>query len=103
MYEKNVKITKFMVERFSEQMERLDDDTLPVEGTIYYEDENMDTVYVAESMNQGDEEHYQYEGHPEEQEDQDWEEANEGNSENHEEEGPPQVKRIFHLFKNDEE
>lgn len=35
-------------------MERLDEDTIPVEGTIYYEGDDMGTLYMAHSINDGE-------------------------------------------------
>ncbi|KAK0173264.1 hypothetical protein PV328_006488 [Microctonus aethiopoides] len=36
------------------KMERLDEDTIPVEGTIYYEGDDMGTLYMAHSINDGE-------------------------------------------------
>lgn len=56
-------------------MERLDENTIPVEGTIYYEGDNMETLYVAQAMD--DTEQYQYDNTTIEQDEQmPWEAAN---------------------------
>ncbi|XP_011313652.1 zinc finger imprinted 3-like isoform X2 [Fopius arisanus] len=44
------------------KMERLEEDTIPVEGTIYYEGDDMGTLYVAHTLNEG--EQYELEGEP---------------------------------------
>ncbi|XP_043278589.1 zinc finger protein 652-like isoform X2 [Venturia canescens] len=67
------------------QMERLEEGTVPIEGTIYYEGDNMETVYVAQSIAE-DGEQYQYEEQSIEQGEQEWEGANEATNENQEQE-----------------
>ncbi|XP_046822002.1 zinc finger protein 836-like [Vespa crabro] len=63
------------------KMEQLSENTIPVEGTIYYEGENMETLYVAQAVNEH--EQYQYDAVPIEQNEQTWDTANEDrNSEN---------------------
>lgn len=49
-------------------MERLDENTIPVEGTIYYEGDNMETLYVAQAID--DNEQYQYDNMTIEQDEQ---------------------------------
>lgn len=49
-------------------MERLDENTIPVEGTIYYEGDNMETLYVAQAID--DNEQYQYDNVTIEQDEQ---------------------------------
>ncbi|XP_015109895.1 zinc finger and BTB domain-containing protein 17 isoform X2 [Diachasma alloeum] len=44
------------------KMERLEENTIPVEGTIYYEGDDMGTLYVAHPMNEN--EQYELEGEP---------------------------------------
>lgn len=57
-------------------MERLEENTIPVEGTIYYEGDNMETLYVAQAME--DTEQYQYDNTAIEQESESmsWEATN---------------------------
>lgn len=56
-------------------MERLEANTIPVEGTIYYEGDNMETLYVAQAID--DNEQYQYDNATMEQDEQmSWEVAN---------------------------
>lgn len=56
-------------------MERLNENTIPVEGTIYYEGDNMETLYVAQAID--DNEQYQYDNAAMEQDEQmSWEVVN---------------------------
>ena len=55
-------------------MERLDDEAIQVDGTIYYEGDNMEAVYVAQPLNDGVDE-YEYADQSLEQDQ--WEVANE--------------------------
>lgn len=64
-------------------MERLDENTIPVEGTIYYEGDNMETLYVAQAVD--DNEQYQYDNATMEQDEQMWEGSNNESSQNQEE------------------
>ncbi|KYN16152.1 hypothetical protein ALC57_11607 [Trachymyrmex cornetzi] len=50
------------------KMERLEANTIPVEGTIYYEGDNMETLYVAQAID--DNEQYQYDNATMEQDEQ---------------------------------
>ncbi|XP_076631972.1 uncharacterized protein LOC143347031 isoform X2 [Colletes latitarsis] len=52
------------------KMEQLDENTIPVEGTIYYEGDNIEALYVAQSV---ENEQYPYDAVPMEQEEQLWE------------------------------
>ncbi|XP_012226371.1 zinc finger protein 311 [Linepithema humile] len=57
------------------RMERLNENTIPVEGTIYYEGDNMETLYVAQAVD--DNEQYQYDNAAMEQDEQmSWEVVN---------------------------
>ncbi|KAL2735542.1 zinc finger protein 845-like isoform X2 [Vespula squamosa] len=61
------------------KMEQLSENTIPVEGTIYYEGDNMETLYVAQAVDA----HEQYQYEAVEQNEQTWDTANEDrNSEN---------------------
>lgn len=64
-------------------MERLEESTIPIEGAIFYEGDNMETVYVAQSVN---EDQYQYEEQTTEPEEQQWEGTNEATNETQEHE-----------------
>lgn len=65
-------------------MERLDENTIPVEGTIYYEGDNMETLYVAQAIDNN--EQYQYDNTAMvEQDEQMWETANPESNQNQEE------------------
>jgi hypothetical protein len=65
-------------------MERLDENTIPVEGTIYYEGDNMETLYVAQAID--DNEQYQYDNATIEQDEQmSWDAANPESNQNQEE------------------
>lgn len=64
-------------------MERLDENTIPVEGTIYYEGDNMETLYVAQAID--DNEQYQYDNAVMEQDEQMWEASNNDSNQNQEE------------------
>lgn len=62
-------------------MEQLSENTIPVEGTIYYEGDNMETLYVAQAVDEH--EQYQYEAVPMEQNEQTWDTSNDDrNSDN---------------------
>lgn len=63
-------------------MERLDENTIPVEGTIYYEGDNMETLYVAQAID--DNEQYQYDNAAIDE--QMWETSNNESTGNQEEE-----------------
>lgn len=66
------------------KMERLQANTIPVEGTIYYEGDNMETLYVAQAVD--DNEQYQYDNATIEQDEQiSWEVANPETNQNQEE------------------
>ncbi|XP_072763119.1 uncharacterized protein [Anoplolepis gracilipes] len=66
------------------KMERLEENTIPVEGTIYYEGDNMETLYVAQPID--DNEQYQYDNATIEQDEQmSWEAANPESNQNQEE------------------
>ncbi|XP_036146055.1 zinc finger protein 184 isoform X2 [Monomorium pharaonis] len=66
------------------KMERLEANTIPVEGTIYYEGDNMETLYVAQAVD--DNEQYQYDNATMEQDEQmSWEVANPETNQNQEE------------------
>ncbi|EZA51915.1 hypothetical protein DMN91_007024 [Ooceraea biroi] len=66
------------------KMERLDENTIPVEGTIYYEGDNMETLYVAQAID--DNEQYQYDNATIEQDEQvSWDAANPESNQNQEE------------------
>ncbi|XP_029172690.1 zinc finger protein 652-A-like isoform X1 [Nylanderia fulva] len=66
------------------KMERLQENTIPVEGTIYYEGDNMETLYVAQAID--DNEQYQYDNATIEQDEQmSWEAANSESNQNQEE------------------
>ncbi|XP_070172359.1 uncharacterized protein [Polyergus mexicanus] len=66
------------------KMERLEENTIPVEGTIYYEGDNMETLYVAQAID--DNEQYQYDNATIEQDEQmSWEAANPESNQNQEE------------------
>lgn len=64
-------------------MERLDENTIPVEGTIYYEGDNMDMLYVAQAIDGN--EQYQYDNATVEQEEPMWETVNDDTNQNQEE------------------
>lgn len=64
-------------------MERLNENTIPVEGTIYYDGDNMETLYVAQAIN--DNEQYQYDNAAIEQDEQMWEAPNTESNSNQEE------------------
>lgn len=66
------------------KMERLEANTIPVEGTIYYEGDNMETLYVAQAID--DNEQYQYDNATMEQDEQmSWEVTNSETNQNQEE------------------
>ncbi|XP_011153656.2 zinc finger protein 354C isoform X1 [Harpegnathos saltator] len=65
------------------KMERLDENTIPVEGTIYYEGDNMETLYVAQAID--DNEQYQYDNATIEQDEQMWEASNNDSNQTQEE------------------
>lgn len=79
-------------------MERLEANTIPVEGTIYYEGDNMETLYVAQAVD--DNEQYQYDNATMEQDEQmSWEVANSETNQNQEEDSS-QVYNITFTFEN---
>lgn len=63
-------------------MERLDENTIPVEGTIYYEGDNMETFYVAQATE--DTEQYDNAVMEQESESMSWEATNPENVETQE-------------------
>ncbi|XP_071635303.1 uncharacterized protein [Temnothorax longispinosus] len=66
------------------KMERLEANTIPVEGTIYYEGDNMETLYVAQAID--DNEQYQYDNTTMEQDEQmSWEVPTSETNQNQEE------------------
>lgn len=65
-------------------MEQLDESTIPVEGTIYYEGDNIETLYVAQAVEHN--EQYSYDATPMEQEEQAWEAGNSDTNQNQEKE-----------------
>lgn len=78
-------------------MERLEANTIPVEGTIYYEGDNMETLYVAQAID--DNEQYQYDNATMEQDEQmSWEVANPETNQNQEDNS--QVYNITFTFEN---
>ncbi|XP_031842503.2 uncharacterized protein LOC116431357 isoform X1 [Nomia melanderi] len=56
------------------KMQQLDENTIPVEGTIYYEGDNIETLYVAQAVDDG--EQYTYDTTSMEQDEQVWEADN---------------------------
>ncbi|XP_076650370.1 uncharacterized protein LOC143357707 [Halictus rubicundus] len=56
------------------KMEQLDENTIPVQGTIYYEGDNINTLYVAQAVDEN--EQYTYDTVPVEQDEQVWETDN---------------------------
>ncbi|KAG7190062.1 hypothetical protein KM043_006204 [Ampulex compressa] len=66
------------------KMEQLDENTIPVEGTIYYEGDNMETLYVAQAVDEN--EQYQYDAGSMEQEEHVWDAGNSDTNQNQEEE-----------------
>lgn len=75
-------------------MERLEANTIPVEGTIYYEGDNMETLYVAQAID--DNEQYQYDNATMEQDEQmSWEVANPETNQNQEEDNSQVEDTIF--------
>ncbi|XP_015597519.1 hypermethylated in cancer 2 protein isoform X2 [Cephus cinctus] len=75
------------------KVDQIEDNAIPVEGTIYYEGEEMQTLYVAHSVN--DNEQYQYEGVVMEQEG--WETASqeEGSQQQQQQEEENSQDQIF--------
>ncbi|XP_018303623.1 zinc finger protein 471 [Mycetomoellerius zeteki] len=72
------------------KMERLEANTIPVEGTIYYEGDNMETLYVAQAID--DNEQYQYDNATMEQDEQmSWEVANPETNQNQEDNSQDQI------------
>ncbi|KAG5318521.1 ZNF91 protein, partial [Pseudoatta argentina] len=72
------------------KMERLEANTIPVEGTIYYEGDNMETLYVAQAID--DNEQYQYDNATMEQDEQmSWEVANSETNQNQEDNSQDQI------------
>ncbi|XP_076241603.1 uncharacterized protein LOC143183774 isoform X2 [Calliopsis andreniformis] len=66
------------------KMEQLDENTIPVEGTIYYEGDNIETLYVAQAVDEN--EQYSYDATAMEQEEQAWDAANSDTNQNQEKE-----------------
>ncbi|XP_017794783.1 PREDICTED: zinc finger protein 311-like [Habropoda laboriosa] len=66
------------------KMEQLDENTIPVGGTIYYEGENIETLYVAQTVD--DNEQYPYDTATMENDDQTWEACNSDTNQNQEKE-----------------
>ncbi|XP_018338829.1 PREDICTED: zinc finger protein 471 [Trachymyrmex septentrionalis] len=85
--------TKQQQEKLSDhyvKMERLEANTIPVEGTIYYEGDNMETLYVAQAID--DNEQYQYDNATMEQDEQmSWEVANSETNQNQEDNSQDQI------------
>lgn len=78
-------------------MERLEANTIPVEGTIYYEGDNMETLYVAQAID--DNEQYQYDNTTMDQDEQmSWEVANPEINQNQEEDNS-QVYNIRKVYR----
>lgn len=65
-------------------MEQLDENTIPIEGTIYYEADNIETLYVAQTVD--DNEQYSYDTAVIENEEQVWETNNSDSNQNQEKE-----------------
>ncbi|XP_023288609.1 neurotrophin receptor-interacting factor 1 isoform X2 [Orussus abietinus] len=63
---------------------KLQEDTIPVEGTIYYEGDDIETLYMSQTSN--DNEQYQYGSNSMEQEEQEWESADQSTDQQREEE-----------------
>ncbi|XP_076758784.1 uncharacterized protein LOC143428065 isoform X3 [Xylocopa sonorina] len=66
------------------KMEQLDENTLSVGGTIYYEGDNIETLYVAQTVD--DNEQYSYDATTIENEEQSWEASNSDTNQNQEKE-----------------
>ncbi|XP_017753800.1 PREDICTED: zinc finger protein 235-like [Eufriesea mexicana] len=66
------------------KMEQLDENTIPIGGTIYYEADNIETLYVAQTVD--DNEQYSYDATPIENEEQTWETTNSDTNQNQEKE-----------------
>ncbi|XP_016912545.1 zinc finger protein 62 isoform X1 [Apis cerana] len=66
------------------KMEQLDENTIPIEGTIYYEADNIETLYVAQTVD--DNEQYSYDTAVIENEEQVWETNNSDSNQNQEKE-----------------
>lgn len=64
-------------------MEQLDENTIPVGGTIYYDADNIETLYVAQTVD--DNEQY-YDTAAMENEEQVWETTNADTNQNQEKE-----------------
>lgn len=64
-------------------MEQLDENTIPIGGTIYYEADNIETLYVAQTVD--DSEQY-YDTVAMENEEQVWETINSDTNQNQEKE-----------------
>lgn len=65
-------------------MEQLDENTIPIGGTIYYEADNIETLYVAQTVD--DNEQYSYDTAVIENEEQVWETNNSDSNQNQEKE-----------------
>ncbi|XP_076677227.1 uncharacterized protein LOC143373662 isoform X2 [Andrena cerasifolii] len=69
------------------KMEQLDENTIPVEGTIYYEGDNIETLYVAQAVTEADDnEQYPYDAAAAKQDEQAWEAGNSDTNQNQEKE-----------------
>lgn len=66
------------------KMEHLDENSIPVGGTIYYEGDNMETLYVAQAVDAN--EQYSYDAATIENEEQVWEAGNSDSNQNQEKE-----------------
>ncbi|XP_006609240.1 zinc finger protein 652-like isoform X2 [Apis dorsata] len=66
------------------KMEQLDENTIPIGGTIYYEADNIETLYVAQTVD--DNEQYSYDTAVIENEEQVWETTNSDSNQNQEKE-----------------
>ncbi|XP_029036805.2 zinc finger protein 480-like [Osmia bicornis bicornis] len=66
------------------KMEQLDESSIPVGGTIYYEGENIETLYVAQAVDEN--EQYSYDAATIENEEQVWEAGNSDSNQNQEKE-----------------
>nr|XP_003701393.2 PREDICTED: uncharacterized protein LOC100882727 [Megachile rotundata] len=66
------------------KMEHLDENSIPVGGTIYYEGDNMETLYVAQAVDAN--EQYAYDAATIENEEQAWEAGNSDSNQNQEKE-----------------
>lgn len=72
-------------------MEQLDESSIPVGGTIYYEGENIETLYVAQAVDEN--EQYSYDAATIENEEQVWEAGNSDSNQNQEKENEQENER----------